>query len=162
MKFGTDGRHDITAGGRVDVTHGGMTLLYGGGLAFLFEQQLLGQRLVGERPSVGADRRRHRVLQPREWAQTGMAPKPFPARDVGGRVVGDALGTVLEEAHVHLPRERDVEAVDPRYRVVGRVLVAVEVPPRSQQEVAAAHPDGIAVDHRPDPLALDDETESIL
>ena len=41
-------------------------------------------------------------------------------------------------------------------------MVAVEVPSRCEKEVAAAHAHRVAVDDRPDALALDDETEGVL
>ena len=58
--------------------------------------------------------------------------------------------------------ERDVEAVNPHHRLVGLVVVTVEMPTRGEQEVTTAHRDRIPVDHRPHPLALDDETEGVL
>jgi len=50
--------------------------------------------------------------------------------------------------------ERDVQTVDPRHRLIGLVVVPMEMPARGEQEVAAAHRHRITVDHRPHALAL--------
>ena len=91
-----------------------------------------------------------------------MAPEPLAARVERRGIVGDALGAELEEADVVLLRERDVEPVNPRHRLVGRVVVAVEMPARRQQEIAAAHAHRIAVDDGPHAFALDHEAEGVL
>ena len=91
-----------------------------------------------------------------------MGPEPLGARNVRGGLVRDAFGAEFEEPGVGVVHERDVQSVDPRHRLVGVVVVAVEVPARRQQEVPAAHRHRIPVDDRPDAFALDDETEGVL
>ena len=162
VELGADRRHDVAAGRRVDVAHCSVALLDCRRLAFVLEQELLGQRPVGEFPAIGADRRADRVLQARQRTQARMAPKPLAARKVRRGIVGHAIGAELEETDIHLLRERDVQAVDPGHRLVGVVVVSVEAPSGRQQKVAPAHAHRIAVDHRPDALALDHEAEGVL
>src|SRR5258706_570212 len=85
----------------------------------------------------------------------GMRPQPLGPGYLGSRLVGHALGPELEEPGIGVMDERDVEAVNPRHRLVGLVVVTVEMPTGGEQEVTAAHRDRIPVDHRPHPLALD-------
>ena len=91
-----------------------------------------------------------------------MGPQPFGAGHVRGCLVGDPFGAELEERGVRVVHERNVQAVDPGHRLIGFVVVAVEVPAGGEQEVAAAHGDRVAVDDGPYPLALDDEPERVL
>ncbi len=73
------------------------------------------------------------------------------------------VGAELEEPGVRVVDERDVETVDPRHRLIGLVVVAVEVPARGgEQEVAAAHRDRVTVDHGPHAFTFDDEAECVL
>jgi len=62
------------------------------------------------------------------------------------------LASQLEEALIHTGNEGDVQAVEPRHRGVGDDAVAVEVPARSEQEIAMAHRHRVIVDvHKPSP-----------
>jgi hypothetical protein len=96
--------------------------------------------------------------------ETGRRPGPEPFRARAGRrrAVLDGVRPELEEPGADGVRERDVQPVQPGHGRVGLVVVAVEAPAGGEQEVAAAHRHRVAVDHRPDALALHDEPEGVL
>ncbi len=162
VELGADGGHDVAAGGRVGVPDRGMARFGGGGVALVLEGELLVQRGVGVLPAVARDRRAGLGVETDQRAQARVHPQPLGPGDVGGGLVGHAVGSELEEPGVGVVDERDVEAVDPRHRVVGLVVVPVEVPAGGEQEVAAAHGHRIAVDHGPHAFTLDDEPEGVL
>ena len=70
-----------------------------------------------------------------------MAPQSLRAGAVGGDPlgVGDLVAAELEELRLGDVLERDVEPVDPRHRLRGRIVVGVPVPACLRQEVAAPH-----------------------
>ena len=158
-----DRGHDVAAGGRVHVADGGVTRA---------------RRWPGSRPSRGpAGRRARGPCAPSGRRRSARTPCPAAAdsgrspgwhqscseREMSGRrLVGDPVAAELEEGGVGVVDEGDVQPVDPRHRLVGLVVVAVELPARGQQEVAASHRDRVAVDDGPHALALDDEAEGVL
>src|SRR6476661_3593402 len=91
-----------------------------------------------------------------------MCPEPLRPGDVRCRLVGDAFGAEFEEPRVGVVHEGDVEAVDPGHRLLGLVVMAVEVPSRSEQEITTTHRYRITVDDGPHSLALHHESERIL
>jgi len=91
-----------------------------------------------------------------------MRPQPLRPGDVRSGFVGDAVAAVFEEAGVRVVGEGDVQPVDPSHRLIGLVVVAVEVPAGCQQEVAAAQGHRVTVDDGPHALALDDEAKGVL
>ena len=110
-----------------------------------------------------ASRRRSVRTSWRPTRPAGAAPDATttapPARRPG-RLVGDGVGAEFEEPGVGVVHERDVEAVDPRHRRIGLVVVAVERPTRGEQEITAARRDRVPVDHPPHALALDHEPDA--
>src|SRR3954447_12118852 len=91
-----------------------------------------------------------------------MGPKSFGAGAIRGGVVGDFIGPQLEERRADVRGEGDVETVEPSHGGVGLVVVTVEAPSRSEQEVSTTHRDGVVVDDCPYPLSLDDESKCVL
>src|SRR5699024_9827109 len=94
--------------------------------------------------------------------QARVRPQALGAGQLRSGLIGELLGAVLEESGVHLVRERDVQAVKPGHRLGRNVVVTVVVPTRGQKEVTTTHRNRVTVDHRPDTLAFDDETEGVL
>ncbi len=124
--------------------------------------ELVGQGGVGVFPPVGGDRRAGLRLGLRDRAQARVCPQSFGAGSVGGGAVRDLIGAELEKRRPGVVDEGDVQAVEPGHRGVGLVVVTVEAPARSEEEVPAAHRDRVAVDDGPDTLALHNEPESML
>ena len=69
------------------------------------------------------------------------------------------LERTVEEVRVHVVDERQVQAVEPDHRAVGRVAVVVKRPGRGEHKVTGAHDRVLPVHRRVGALPFDDEPQ---
>ena len=154
----------VAARGRVGEAHGRVARAQRAGLACVFQCELVGQRTVRIDPAVGQERCGGLGRHGRHRAQAGVAPQLLGERALGRGAFGrrDLLAARLEELALGVVRERNIQPVYPGHGRGGGVVVSMPVPAGLRQEVATRHPNRVAVDYRPHPLAFDHEAESML
>lgn len=88
-----------------------------------------------------------------------MAVLDLRERDRVGAGVDLLGGAFLEEDRVKETDDRQVEDVDPHHGVWTGIVVLVEAHRRGENEVAAIHADGVAVDMRPNTASGEHEAQ---